>query len=188
MIALADGIPLVQLENGQVISFQRDWLTRALIQAAAKAGYQKWWLAEHVTESVMAYLALQFEENVVTVPWLVKTVQSVLESIGYPEIAPHVAPGAPGARLSLAALAREAGSGYELAFFNGLGQQLRTLMEGGTTFFELVGLTHCVKTLRSRKTWSRECDKLQDEIISFVREQTLIGPAAKGEEITVQLF
>lgn len=187
MIALADGMPLMQLEDGRVMAFQRDWLLRALLQAASKAGYQKWWLAEHVAESVMAYLALHFEGNIVTVPQLVSAVQSVLEVIGYSEVAPHVAPGAPGARLSLMQLAQEAGTGYELAFFDGLGRQLQTLLKGGTTFFELVGLAPCVKTLCARKCWSRGCDALQDEIVSFVRKQT----AAAGdshEEITIRLF
>ncbi len=186
MIALADGMPLVQLDDGQVVAFQRDWLLRSLVQAAGKAGYQKWWLAEHVTESVMAYLALQFEGNVVSIPRLVKAVQSVLQVIGYAEIAPYVAPGVPGVRLSLVELAREAGTGYELAFFNRLGRQLQTLLKGGTTFFELVGLARCVKQLRARKCWSRECDALQAEIVSFVRTQTSTTPTQ--EEITVRLF
>lgn len=188
MIALADGMPLVQLEDGQVVAFQRDWLLRALVQAAAKAGYQKWWLAEHVTESVMTYLASQFEANVVSVPHLVKAVQSVLQVIGYGEIAPFVAPGVPGARLSLVEMAREAGTGYELVFFDRLGRQLQTLLKAGTTFFDLIGLAPCVKHLRSRKCWSRECDALQEEIVSFVRTHTQANPSASQEEITVRLF
>jgi len=160
-------------------------LLRALAHAAAKAGYQKWWLAEHVTESVIAYLALQFEENVVSVPQLVKAVQSVLQGIGYGEIAPHVAPGMPGVRLSLVELARDAGTGYELAFFEQLGRRLQTLFQNGTTYLELVGLAPCVKQLRARKCWSRECDALQAEIVSFVRTQSNAAPAQ--EEITVRL-
>ncbi len=188
MIALADGLPLVQFEDGRVVAFQKDWLLRALVQAAAKAGYQKWWLAEHVTESVMAYLALQFEGNVVTVSELVAAVQSVLVVIGYSEIAPHVAPGAPGARLSLYQLAREAGTGYELAFFDGLGRKLQALLNNGTTYFELVGLVPCVKTLRAQKCWSRGCDALQNEIVSFVRKQTALASSAQHSEITVRLL
>lgn len=184
MIALVDGMPLVQLEDGQVVAFQRDWLLRALVQAAGKAGYQKWWLAEHVAESVVAYLALQFEENVVSVPRLVKAVQSVLQVIGYAEIAPYFNPGMPGVRLSLVDIAREAGTGYELVFFQRLRGKLETLLGSGATFFELTGLAPCVKHLRSRKGWSRECDALRAEIVSFVRTQT--GAASK-QELTVRL-
>ena len=185
MIALVDGLPLVQQANGEVVAFEREWLLRGIVRAAAKAGYQKWWLAEHVTESVVSYLALQFEENVVTVPSLVKAVQSVLQVIGYGEIAPHFEPGMPGARVSLVELAREAGTGYELLFFQQLGGKLRKLLGSGTTFFELTGLAPCVKHLRSRKTWSRGCDALRMEIVDFVRNQT--STAQGQQEITVRV-
>ena len=186
MIALADGLPLVQIDTGRAIAFERDWLLRTVVQAAAKAGYQKWWLAEHVTESVVSYLTLQFEQNVISIPELVKAVQSVLQVIGYAEIAPHFVPGLPGARLSLVELAREAGTGYELLFFQRLGGQLRSLLGSGTTYFELTGLAPCVKQLRSRKSWSRECDALRTEIVNFVRNQTSIAPGQR--EITVRVF
>ena len=186
MIALADGLPLVQLDDGQVVAFEREWLLRALVQAAGKAGYQKWWLAEHVAESVMAYLVLQFEENVVSVPELANSVQSVLQVIGYAEVAPHFTLGLPGVRLSLMDLAREAGSGYELAFFEFLGRRLQQLLNSGTTHFELIGLSPCVKQLRSRKTWSRDCDALQADIVSFVRMQTLSAQLEREVSVRVR--
>ena len=185
MIALADGLPLLQLEDGQAVAFQREWLLRGLIHAAARAGYQKWWLAEHVTESVMSYLALQFQENVLTIPALSEAVQSVLQVIGYAEVAPHFDPGQPAVRLSLVEIAREAGTGYELLFFQCLGGKLRKLLGSGTTSFEFTGLTPCVKHLRARKSWNRECDSLRSEIVEFVRTQTSVIPA-RGE-ITVNV-
>ena len=185
MIALADGLPLVQLDSGDVIALDRDWILRALAQAASKAGYQKWWLAEHVTESVLAYLALQFEENVVSVPQLGKSVQSVLQVIGYGEVAPHFALGAPDVKLSLLEVVREAGAGYELAFFKHLAGKIQKMLDTGTTYCELTGLTPCVKQLRARKTWSRDCDALQAEIVAFVRMQTLAAQLER--EVSVQL-
>ncbi len=185
MIAFADGLPLIQLEDGQSVAFQREWLLRSLVQAAARAGFQKWWLAEHVAESVTAYLALQYEENVITVPQLHAAACSVLQVIGYGEVAPHLELGVPGVRLSLMELAREAGTGYELLFFARLGRRLRTLLHGGATYFELVGLAPCVKHLRARKSWSRGCNDLQEEIVTFVRKQTVAVPT--GEEVTVRL-
>src|SRR5580692_9978423 len=75
MIALKDNLPLVEFDSGHVVAFQRDWLLRSLSQAARKAGYQKWWLAEHVAESVTAYL-MHNDETVITVPRLAESVQS----------------------------------------------------------------------------------------------------------------
>lgn len=185
MIALCDGLPLLQLGDGRVVAFERDWLLRSVVQAAAKAGYHKWWLAEHVTESVVGYLGLQFEKNVISLDGVVKAVQSVLQVIGYAEIGPQFNPGMPGARISLVEVAREAGSGYELLFFQHLGGKLRAMLGSGTTFFELTGLTPCVRHLRARKGWSRECDALRTEIVHFVRNQTSAIPG--HGEITVRV-
>src|SRR3954464_1187160 len=52
MIAFWDNLPLIEHVNGHVSAFERDWLTRSLARAAAKAGYAQWWLAEQVAPSV----------------------------------------------------------------------------------------------------------------------------------------
>jgi len=185
MIALADGMPLVKLDNGRAVAFQSDWIVGALARAALKAGYQKWWLAEYVTETVSDYLAAHFEANVISIPKLSELLSDVLQVIGYAEIAPHLLLGMPGERLNLLDLVKEAGSGYELAFFNRLRDRLQTLIGGGTTDVDLVGLASCVKHLRARKSWSRDCDALQEEIVFFVRTQTLAHPSKR--EISVQV-
>jgi hypothetical protein len=184
MIAFKDNLPLVEFEGGHVVAFQRDWLLRSLAEAACKAGYQKWWLAEHVAESVTTYL-MHNEENVVTVPRLAKSVQSILQVIGYAEIASHFLPGPPLLRISLHDLACAAGNGYELAFFDMLAHRIHDLMEMRASYFELLELERCVKQLRSKKTWSRDCDTLRSEIVAFVREQIIsFNP---GREIAFSL-
>jgi len=185
MIALADGMPLVQLDDGRVVAFQRDWLVRALGKAALKAGYQKWWLADYVTETAAGYLAAYFPSNAISVPRLTRLVADVLQVIGYSEISSYLVLGTPGERLDLVDLVREAGAGYELAFFERLRARLQSLIGAGTTDVDLVGLAPCVKQLRARKSWSRGCDALQEEIVSFVRTQTLAAPPEK--EISVQV-
>src|SRR5580658_7145779 len=146
MIALKDNLPLVEFGSGHVVAFERDWLLRSLSQAARKAGYQKWWLAEHVAESVTAYLR-QNEENVITIPRLAKSVQSVLQVIGYAEIASHFHPGPPLVRISLREIAGAAGNGYELVFFDILGRRLQDIAEMRANQFELFDLEPCVKHL-----------------------------------------
>lgn len=171
MIALPDDLPLVEFEGGQQVLFQRDWLIRSLLQAAEKAGYQKWWLAEHVAESISSYLQLRYDQTVVASTQLARAVQSALQVIGYAEVANHYVPGPPPIKISLLELARAAGTGYELAFFELLGRRIQELMQARSNHFELYALERCVKLLRSRKVWSRDCDALGKEIVSYVREQ-----------------
>ena len=185
MISLKDNLPVIQLASGQVIAFEREWLIRSLAQAAARAGYVKWWLAGHVAESVATYLHDQEEVNVLPVEQLSRAVQSVLQVIGYAEVAQHFIPAAPRVQVSLVELAREAGTGYELAFFDMLGRRIQELCREKNSCFELLGLERCVKLLRARKTWSRDCDALRNEIVSFAREQT--GTAAADHEVSFSL-
>ena len=186
MIAFHDHLPVIELASGEAVAFERDWLVRSLARAALRAGYAKWWLAEHVAESVTAYLRDQEEVNVMPVGRLTTAVQSVLQVIGYAEVARHFTPGPPRQRVSLLDLAREAGAGYELAFFERLGRRLQELLQSDVCDFELLGLEKCVRLLCGCKTWSRACETLRSEIVSFTREHT--GSAAARREITFSLL
>ncbi|HEV7866627.1 MAG TPA: hypothetical protein VGO90_03030, partial [Chthoniobacteraceae bacterium] len=84
----------------------------------------------------------------------------------------HFVPAPRRVQVSLLELAVEAGSGYELAFFDGLGRRIQSLMTERNCCFEFFGLEPCVKLLRARKAWSRDCEALRAEIVSFARTQT----------------
>jgi hypothetical protein len=185
MIALRDGLPLVEFGSGRVALFERSWLVRSLVRAAQKAGYPQWWLAEHVAESVTAYLRERCDSSVVALPRLTSAVQSVLQVIGYAEVANHFEAEPPPVKLSLLELARKAGAAYELAFFQQLGAIIRDAIAARAGYFELFGLEQAVKQLRARKLWSRDCDALRSEIVSFVREQ--IGAAGPRHEVLFSL-
>jgi hypothetical protein len=185
MIALKDGLPLIQLPNGHSVNFERAWLMRSLNRAAAKAGYRPWWLAEHVVASITEYLRGQREGNVLPVEALDHAVRSVLDVIGYPEVGQHFIAGRPRVQLSLVEMAQDAGTGYELAFFELLQRQIHRLVCELGCDFELWGLDRCVKLLKSRKVWGRDCETLQAEIIAFTREHT--GRCAQGAEVSFAL-
>jgi hypothetical protein len=185
MIALREGLPLLEFDGGRVAAFERGWLIRSLLQAAEKAGYPQWWLAEHVAESVTAYLRERCSESVVALPRLTHAVQSVLQVIGYAEVANHFDAGPPPFRISLLELAREAGNGYELVFFDQLARAIREALAARVSYLELFGMERAVKQLRSKKIWSRDCAALRGEIVTFVREQ--IGATNPGYEILFSL-
>lgn len=169
MIAFRTNLPLVRFDDGRVINFDRQWLVRAVADAATRAGYQKWWLADHVTESVASYLKNDFHENIVGVDNLCDAVETVLKVIGYSDVATCFESPAPPVRLSLMTLARQAGTGYELAFFNLLRRTLRELLSDRPGRMELTDLQLCVKELRCAKVWRLDCSHLLAEIVRFVQ-------------------
>lgn len=109
--------------------------------------------------------------------------QSVLQVIGYADVAGHFHAQPPPARISLEELARDAGHGYELVFFDLLRTRLREALEAKPERLEICDAHNGVKMLRSAKNWRRDCTGLLDEIVGFVREE--IG--ARDNELRLQL-
>lgn len=184
MISLPNNLPLVRFSDGQVIPFERRWLAGTLARAAERAGYKKWWLAPHVTESVTSYFEQDFTDNVVAVGRLEKAVQSVLQVIGYADVAGHFCAIPPPARISLAELAHAAGCGYELAFFDLLRTRLREAVAAKVERLEICDAHSGIKLLRSAKNWRRDCSGLLEEVVNFVREEV---HSSSGAELQMQL-
>ena len=171
MVAFKEEFPYLRCESGQLFEFDRDWLHAAITRAADQAGYPRWWLTDHVTESIAFYLRLRTDESVVAFSQLSQTVRYVLKVIGYKEIIPHFTPAPPPISISLIDIANEAGAGYELAFFDLLEKRINGLLDTGVENLKLCSLQGCVKHLRGVKVWTRACDILREEIVCFVREK-----------------
>jgi hypothetical protein len=173
MVAFKEEFPYLRTNSGQLFEFSRDWLHAAITRAADEAGYPSWWLTDHVTESIAFYLHLRNDENVVAFNQLSQTVRYVLKVIGYKEIVPHFSPSPPPISVSLLDIAYQAGTGYELAFFDLLEKRINALVATGADNLQLCSLQSCVKHLRGVKTWTRACDALREEIVCFVRERLI---------------
>ncbi|HET6406559.1 MAG TPA: hypothetical protein VFG14_01665 [Chthoniobacteraceae bacterium] len=186
MIAFPNDLPFIRLGNGEVVPFEADWLAQSLSGAARKAGLNKWWLASHVTASVTEYLRTDNEAPVIEAERLEQAVRSVLQCIGYAEVSQHFQVGQPLLNISLIELARQAGTGYELAFFELLARRLAEAFASRTPHFRLIGLHSCVKLLRARKIWSRDCDQLEAEIVLFTRQHT--GTAVAQHDVSFSLI
>jgi hypothetical protein len=174
MIAFRDNLPVIVLPNGHIVAFEREWLGRALGVAANRAGYSKWWLADHVAGSVQMWLeSISENTTTVTVAQLTRAVRGALQVIGYAEIGDCFEAVAPFSRISLSDLAQQAGDGFELAFFVALSSRLREVLAQGGSYCEIHGLDVCVRYLCRTRGWGRACAKLRDEIVEFARCSTV---------------
>ena len=185
MVAFKEEFPYLRCDSGQLFEFNRDWLHAAINRAADQAGYPSWWLTDHVTESIAFYLRLRNDESVVAFSQLAQTVQYVLKVIGYKEIIPYFTPAPPPISISLLDIAREAGTGYELAFFDLLEKRISALVGTGVDNLQLCSLPACVKYLRSTKVWTRACDSLRGDIVCFIREK--LGSMTMVERLKCEL-
>jgi hypothetical protein len=171
VIALRDCLPLLRQAEDDYSTIRQDWLCFCLRRAAEKSGYDRWWLAEHVASSVICHLQRTYPSNIITLKQLHDIVLSALQAIGYAEVALHFQTLDPPFELSLADLAREAGPGYELAFFRLLKERIEPALSKQTSNLDFYGLRSCVRHLQSAKTWSRNCSELRNEIVEFLRAQ-----------------
>jgi hypothetical protein len=185
VIALRDNYPLVRFQDGTIMNYDRAWLSSAVVRAAESAGYKKWWLTSHVTESVSTFLRQEFDENTVSISRLEKAVQSVLQVIGYADVAKCFQTLPPPVRVSLSEIARSAGTGYELIFFELLRSRLREIIDSTAQQVELSDLHDCVKLLRCAKVWTRDCSSLLGEIVIFIRGE--VDMSHRARELNLQL-
>jgi hypothetical protein len=169
VIALRDSLPLLRQSENEHCSIRKEWICLCLFRAAEKAGYRRWWLAEHVAASVLCYLSKTYGNNVVTPEQLHEIVVYALQAIGYAEVALRLEAIIPPFELSLSELAEEAGPGYELAFFRLLKERIQPAFSDRASSLEIYLLQSCVRHLQSVKTWSRGCSQLRNEIVNFLR-------------------
>jgi hypothetical protein len=186
MVAFKEEFPYLRCDSGQLFEFDRDWLHEAITRAADEAGYPSWWLTDHVTESIAFYLRLRTDESVVAFSQLSQTVRYVLKVIGYKEIIPHFSPAPPPITVPLVDLAQQAGTGYELAFFDILEKRLQSLLDSGVENLRLCSLHSCVKQLRGVKAWTRGCDILRSEIVCFVRERLVSAATERRIQCSIR--
>ena len=179
MFAFKEEFPYLRCESGQLFEFSRDWLHAAITRAADEAGYLSWWLTDHVTESIAFYLRLrQPDESVVAFSQLSQTVRYVLKVIGcWAKSFPTSASAPPPISISLFDLAHEAGSGYELVFFDLLEKRIQSLLEAGVDRLHFCSLHASTGHLQERKS-GRACDSLREELVCFVREKLAVAAAA----------
>jgi hypothetical protein len=70
----------------------------------------------------------------------------------------------------LAKLAASSGEAFELCFFSTLRAELRSKLGACPRQLRFCGLRSCVKQLMGVKRWNQRCQKLNDQIVAFLRD------------------
>jgi len=180
MIALPQAMPFIRIGSSSLALCQADWITETLTNAAAGTDVPSW-MAEDISKGVERFLTNHYRGTVIGSEELFDRIEKTLSNLGLDDVADNIDKTPPPVRISLSELARRAGSGYELAFFRLLDEQLRSAASGGANRVECHGLKTCVKRLASSKKWSRRCDLLQSEITQFVDATNELVTRARPE-------
>jgi hypothetical protein len=169
MICIVGNRPVLQIGRQQVSGYGTQWLRETIMRGAEAAQREDFPFVDDLLEGILHYLENKCPLRVLTVEDLHARVRRMLERIGCEAIAQTLPLVAPPVTLSLVRAAKEAGNGFELAFFNQIHDEIEDLKLHGVEELHFTGTRDCVKILRGVTRWSIPCEKLHAEIITFLK-------------------
>lgn len=186
MICIAGNLPVLQIGRYQVTGYSTQWIRSAIDQAAHRACLDDFAFTDDIYEGVVHYLENKCPLRLLKIEDLYKRVSHMLSRIGYATIANALEPIAPPITISLERAARDAGSGFELAFFKELQCELSELKETGATDVYFSHIEECVHILRQTDQWDKQSDELAADILDWL-EKLGTKPEKEGYRIRVNL-
>jgi len=172
MICLAGNLPALQVGNQQVAGYDASWIDEALARAAVACNRQDFPFINDIRDGILHYLENRCPLRVFALEDLFERMRVMLRKIGCHAIADHLTPLAPPVTVSLTGPARDAGNGYELAFFQLLSEEIDLLKLSGVESIRFCHLEECVTLLTSDKRSRKKrlaSAQLGAEIQAFLR-------------------
>jgi hypothetical protein len=166
MIALSSNCLLFQLSNGESVPCSAEMICVEIIGNPKSMIDPE--MLRHAAASVFHYFKNDLERESVTVGEFAGALEKVLRNLGLTLFVGKSEPEILESDLSL--LARESGVGLELFFFPRLRDELRFQLKQSPRLLRFRGLRNCVKRLTQQRRWSIRCEKLQEQIVEYLRE------------------
>jgi len=168
MIALHSECLLFQLQNGESIPCSADMIAVEIVGEAN--GLLEPETLRHAAASVFHYFKTELARGVVTIGEFSLALEKALLHLGYTIHAQDPA-GRPAESgdADLARLVTEDSGSLELLFFPRLRDELRIRLRHSPKLVRFRGLRVCVKQLAGARRWSSRCERLQDQIVAYLR-------------------
>ena len=128
-------------------------------------------MVTEAAEAVLFHFKVDLGRASVTVGEFTMALEVILRGFGYKIVAAgdddKTDDGA--AETNLHDLAHQAGEGLEMVFFCTLRDQIHADLHGKPELLRVKGLREAVKKLTGAKKWSPRCQKLNDQIVDYLR-------------------
>jgi hypothetical protein len=174
MIALSSDHLLFQLTNGESVPCSAEMITIEI--AGNSEGFLDPELLRHAASSVFHYFKVELERESVTVGEFALALEKALHGLGLTLYADHSVPDSATRESDLAVLARENAENLELFFFPRLRRELRAQLRHSPRVLRFRGLRGCAKQLAGAQRWSARCEKMQEQIVGYLRECLVAEP------------
>jgi hypothetical protein len=122
--------------------------------------------------AVVCYFRNELGREHVSIEEFSSALQRVLRRLGYQVSGNEDKPEITMAITNLPEIASSSGKGFELFFFQRLRSELRHQLEQEETpqVLRFQGLRSCVKQLTGRQRWCPFCQRMNDQIVDYLRE------------------
>ena len=185
MIALQSDHLIFQLTNGESVPCSAEMITIEI--AGNSEGLIDTEMLRHAAASVFHYFKCEMERQSVTVGEFAVALEKVLRGFGLTLYADEPPP-LPDEHLAadLGRLARESADCLELFFFPRLRDALRAQLRQSPRVLHFRGLRGCVKQLAGAQRWSARCEKMQEQVVGYLRECLTAEPEQKACALVVE--
>jgi hypothetical protein len=169
MIALLSDCLLFQLASGESIPCSPEMISIELVGQADQSLDPE--ILRHAAASVFHYFKFDLERESVTIGEFAGALEKVLSNLGLAvrtdEWEPH---SHKIIETDLGLFTRQSNDSLELLFYPRLRDELRTQLRQSPRVLRFRGLRGCVKQLAGARRWSSRCEKLQEQIVGYLRE------------------
>lgn len=185
MIALSSEHLIFQLTNGESIPCSAEMITIEIV--GNSEGMIDVDMLRHAAASVFHYFKNELDRQSVTVGEFAHALEKVLRNLGLTLSADEELPGEKQIlEADLCHIARESDNSLELFFFPRLRDELRARLRQSPRLLRFRGLRRCVKQLAGAQRWSGRCEKIQEQIIEYLRECLTAEPQQKDCALLVE--
>ena len=165
MIQLKADCLIFETSGGQQVPCSAEWVTLELMGDAAELLDPE--VVENASAAVLHYFKHELNQTFVSVAEFAQALETVLRGLGL-KVVSSSAPRVEESDLRL--LAHDAGKGCELFFFPNLREEIKQKLRHSPQVVRFRGLRGCVKQLSGSMRWNRRCEKLNDQIVEYLRE------------------
>jgi hypothetical protein len=185
MIALSSECLLFQLSSGESVPCSAEMISIEIIGGTNQLLDPE--VLRHAAASVFHYFKTELARETVTVGEFAGALEKVLNNLGFklhadtPELNSREI-----LEADLCLIARESADSLELFFFPRLRDELRTQLRQSPRVLRFRGLRGCVKQLAGAQRWSNRCEKMQDQIVEYLRGCLTAEPEQKNCALVVE--
>jgi hypothetical protein len=185
MIAFQSNCLFFQLASGESVPCSAEMISIELVGDANVSLDPE--ILRHAAASVFHYFKNELERQTVTIGEFSLALEKALRNLGLTIRAGDFESRSQEIiETDLGLFAHQSDGSLELFFFPRLRDELRTQLRQSPRLLRFRGLRGCVKQLARAKRWSSRCEKMQEQIVEYLRGCLTAEPEQKNCALVVE--